>query len=617
MNTNWYEGVNPNLDRLTQLLSMSKPSHGYTIAEKAPEVVTAPGVYFPAQKGEVIPLKPRQDGGEVTPSKSLPEDKETAKLEMLMSIISKVNPSNLESKSMMGLNFPPESMSIEKTKYDILKAAISVLKPPKQPSEGKPSSKPSSSTTEGDIPLESRHRGGSVTPDINAPFPSLPGIPKPPTSQSYGIQPDALKVGTADKGMSESDLLWQKKQSEDWGPGASRIVGGKRVDWQEGMDTPFDVPMLSMAKGGGTTTPVFGESEGIGEEERLRLMAAMKPSATNAVDMTPNAVGTFEAAPEADPYSRVDIPQTPKPFYTGPEGTMTVAPETPESKIGDELARSRIKGDITKQETERELLAKSQGYGQDLGYWAAHPEEKAQYDLEQMLSRYPQKERLELIKNMGKATEKEPTPHLVDTEKGPGWAFPPGGGKPARIVPAGYVPTPKETKAPTIKSERTFDPITGQTYEQDYEFVNDNYQPTGQRRMVGGPAPEKPEKSLTLKDYRETDEANRREARQVATTIAAKEGYAGIVQLPDGTIDMQFKTPDGAAKFQKELERQYGILTSQSQERGLIPKDWVKNKPTESKLSEYDQAVDAIKQRPDKADVIKKKYKERTGMEFK
>ncbi len=56
MRTDWYKEIDPNLLKLTELLSMSKPSHGYTIAEKAPEVVTAPGVYFPARKGEVIPL---------------------------------------------------------------------------------------------------------------------------------------------------------------------------------------------------------------------------------------------------------------------------------------------------------------------------------------------------------------------------------------------------------------------------------------------------------------------------------------------------------------------------------------------------------------------------------
>jgi len=61
----WYKNVNPNLDRLAQILGMGKkPSHGYTIAEKAPEVVTAPGVYFPAEKGKSYHLSQgRVEGG--------------------------------------------------------------------------------------------------------------------------------------------------------------------------------------------------------------------------------------------------------------------------------------------------------------------------------------------------------------------------------------------------------------------------------------------------------------------------------------------------------------------------------------------------------------------------
>lgn len=58
---------------VSQSLGLVPPSHGYTIAEPTsdgepnPEVVTAPGVYFPIKKGKVIPLKPRQTGGEVDP----------------------------------------------------------------------------------------------------------------------------------------------------------------------------------------------------------------------------------------------------------------------------------------------------------------------------------------------------------------------------------------------------------------------------------------------------------------------------------------------------------------------------------------------------------------------
>jgi len=64
-----FNSVNPKLTKLAELLKMSNPtpSHGYTISEAGPEIVTAPGVYFPSQKGEVIPLQSRAEGGTVLP----------------------------------------------------------------------------------------------------------------------------------------------------------------------------------------------------------------------------------------------------------------------------------------------------------------------------------------------------------------------------------------------------------------------------------------------------------------------------------------------------------------------------------------------------------------------
>ncbi len=47
-----------------------RPSHGYNVAEAGPEVVTAPGSYFPTESGEVIPMQSRHMGGDVTPSQS-------------------------------------------------------------------------------------------------------------------------------------------------------------------------------------------------------------------------------------------------------------------------------------------------------------------------------------------------------------------------------------------------------------------------------------------------------------------------------------------------------------------------------------------------------------------
>lgn len=77
-------GMGPNQGRglVDPSLDPNQPnqaSHGYTIAENRPEVVTAPGVYFPSEKGEVLSpenymqkqglmsLIPRQNGGQVNP----------------------------------------------------------------------------------------------------------------------------------------------------------------------------------------------------------------------------------------------------------------------------------------------------------------------------------------------------------------------------------------------------------------------------------------------------------------------------------------------------------------------------------------------------------------------
>ncbi len=176
-----FNNVNPSLMKLAELLKMASPtpSHGYTISEAGPEIVTAPGVYFPSEKGEVIPLQSRKEGGSVSPNSN---DTEKEKLGILREIISQVKPrQGMESRQFGGPVSPDGQPSlidqIEKSKYDIFKAAMSVLKPQPQKSIG-----PSSPTS-----------------------PSLPGLPKPITTSSYGIMPEAMKP-------NEGEALWQKKE---------------------------------------------------------------------------------------------------------------------------------------------------------------------------------------------------------------------------------------------------------------------------------------------------------------------------------------------------------------------------------------------------------------------
>jgi len=78
LSNDWHKRTNVKLvDILSDILKelrppkVPKPTHGYRIAEKAPEIVTAPGAYFPEKKGRVIPLESRQAGGPVTPTRTL------------------------------------------------------------------------------------------------------------------------------------------------------------------------------------------------------------------------------------------------------------------------------------------------------------------------------------------------------------------------------------------------------------------------------------------------------------------------------------------------------------------------------------------------------------------
>lgn len=86
LSQDWHKRTNVRLmDILSDIMKeprppkVPKPTHGYTIAETKPdgrpnpEVVTAPGVYFPAKKGNVIPLESRQGGGEVSPGGQPPD----------------------------------------------------------------------------------------------------------------------------------------------------------------------------------------------------------------------------------------------------------------------------------------------------------------------------------------------------------------------------------------------------------------------------------------------------------------------------------------------------------------------------------------------------------------
>lgn len=206
-----------NLMKLANLLGMaSRPSKGYRIAEGGkPEVVTAEGAYYPFEKGEVIPLESRKEGGSVS-SVSPSSDTEKEKLAILRDIISVIKPrQGMESRQFGGSVSPdgkvPIMDEIEKSKYDIFKAAMSVLKPQKQ------------SLNERTSAYGSPPRPSQFAPSLPT-TPSLPGLPKPITSSSYGMMPDTFKP-------SEGEALWQKKRAEQgWENPAEDLWTHKRKE---------------------------------------------------------------------------------------------------------------------------------------------------------------------------------------------------------------------------------------------------------------------------------------------------------------------------------------------------------------------------------------------------
>lgn len=273
---NKYSGqpMNPNLIKLTELLRMAAPagpSHGYTISEKGPEVVTAPGVYFPAEKGNVIPLEPRFMGGSVSgsppqptpsPLPELSKDNDRAKLEMLHSIISQVKPNQkYESRQFGGPVVPSPIDEIEKSKYDILKGALSILKPQQEKKS-----------------LTDSNAAGIKSPSIKSPsmFPESPNPTKFPTVDRMDMKPEIPKT--------EGDLLWEKKRKE----------GTEAGQWS--------TPMFSREAGG----PVDPAALELEERKKWEIPGYPEQVLAEARQASPNVVGVqpgfersyYEAHPE-------------------------------------------------------------------------------------------------------------------------------------------------------------------------------------------------------------------------------------------------------------------------------------------------------------------------------
>ena len=294
MRTDWYKGIDPNLERLTELLSMSKPSHGYTIAENAPEIVTAPGVYFPARKGEVIPLESRQEGGNVNhamnpTSNDMVNNTEDGKMKILASalksidkIVSSVSPKPMQLESRQeGGGVTSLLDRIERDPRVFTEtSSMGAPNPEGDIQAGKGLDALSSAMRESNLailtppPISLEQKEASMASVAS----SIPGLPSPPTSRSYGIQPEATKLGG-------SDLLWQEQNEKR----------KKRI------------PLFSAQEGAVTIPPIVEDESEL--EKKRKLIEAMKSS-------TPN-----EAVKEILPSGEIR--------YTLPEGTLTASAPNP------------------------------------------------------------------------------------------------------------------------------------------------------------------------------------------------------------------------------------------------------------------------------------------------
>ena len=471
MKTDWFKDVNPGLDRLTEILGMGKPSHGYTIAEKAPEVVTAPGVYFPAKKGEVIPLEAREKGGEVNPTQH--GDKEHRKLAILESIVSMVKPMHLESRAMGGLVVPPEPMKLEQSKYDILKSAISILKPPAQQ---KSTSGEKKSSGEDIIPLESRQMGGEVDPsDQPLTLNTLKSLLKPKGRQSYNERTSAYGSPAGKSMFSGSssgpdlyDRLKAARGSSDMTPSVPGPPTGMAnlpttgsysmkpdalksediLDLSKDKEGILDIPTIPRQAGGAVTPPTEED-----EMDELRRRLKLGPPTTAPVQFSSSETPESLELAAREKWAQPGYPEKrlaemketlgPGVFSVSPGFQRTYYEAHPEERLMDEItAQNKPTVDMYQKLIEEERT-KQQGYGRGFGptsrqrrLGAKEPEYgKNIPELTEGLRKtmaLPEETLGAVAK--GKKTSTTPAPHLVQTSTGEYvWATPGG------VLPAGIM----------------------------------------------------------------------------------------------------------------------------------------------------------------------------------
>jgi hypothetical protein len=293
LSNDWHKRTNVRLvDILSDILKelrppkVPKPTHGYTIAEKAPEVVTAPGVYFPAEKGKVIPLESRQAGGTVAPTRTLQQI-----LEKLASYI----PHPIPMAAGQSTAARERVEGLRENKFD---AAIGSTEPK---------------------PLVSRQAGGEVDPtptpqnqveNLSTYAPSFPSLRKPlstvqmqptanpPTSppKGFGLRPDGTPKGTGFLGPLPAS---EGKTSTEISIGVN--IGGKEVQIPTLIPTLTQDEVNYLLGGGKPTDAIVGKAV---EYAKSRMAKGLSPFAQEgeqtSIITSPEVGSTVPLSPRQD-----------------------------------------------------------------------------------------------------------------------------------------------------------------------------------------------------------------------------------------------------------------------------------------------------------------------------
>ncbi len=373
----------------------SEPSHGYRIAEGGkPEVVNAEGAYFPFESGQVTPLEPRQEGGEVEPLLGMRAYEASGRrMRGLPAVGSKGGPTTFPT----GIAEYEESAARMRTP-----SPVSTLEPQR-----------------GMLPYNerlSRYGSGGL---------SAYGSPTPDKSQL----------------TSFAQFGW-KNPFENMTRYSQRRL------------PVSPIPLESM-QGGGSVTRTLPDEEGI-----------MTFPADIGEEMQRNLGRSYPTTPEEMELASRRRWATPR------------YPETRLQQVQEQFGPN--------------VIGVTPGYQRS--YYEAHPEERqAEYAMD-LMRRIGGKEKFaDVYEQLSKygVPGKAPVPHWVQNEKGEWIGLVPGG-----VLPTGVPGKTTLPNAPGRKSEDLFEPSTGLTHRQDYEWKGNYWQPVGGKRVVQGPAPIRKELSL-------------------------------------------------------------------------------------------------------------------------